>query len=574
MHEIKCPHCGKVFTVDESGYQEIAAQVRGKELDKELKTRIKDIEGRKDAELKAELTKQQNELDKKLASKADEITGLERKIDGLKAELGKALKESELAVEKAQGEKDREREEALRKKADEISSLNAKISELSAKLEESAKAQENRIQLAVEKLQGEKDREREEALKKKADEISSLNAKISELSAKLEESAKAGETSIQLAVEKLQGEKDREREEALKKKVDEISSLNAKISELSAKLEEGARAQEDRIKLAVTEAVQEKDRQINEQSVSLVTLQNDLERQKSDSEAQAKKDKEFYDKMLAMKDADIAQLKDMKAKLSTKMIGEDLEQHCLNEFNKVRMMAFPNAYFEKDNDSSSGTKGDFIFRDFEEGTEFISIMFEMKNEADTTAEKQKHKNENFFKKLDKDRNEKNCEYAVLVSLLEQDNEFYNTGIVQVHQYKKMYVIRPQFFVQLISILRNAALSSVAYRVQLEEERNAKPDFTNFDQNLAEFKSSFNKTCLNAQNRLEDAIDEIDKAISELEKTKKNLSTTLRHLNSAGNKADSFTIRTLTYNAPAVKQLYDAQTQGQAQVQGHLLLGDE
>ena len=265
---------------------------------------------------------------------------------------------------------------------------------------------------------------------------------------------------------------------------------------------------------------------------------------------------EQYDAELRHKDEIIEYYKDFKTRQSTKMIGESLEQHCLTQFNSIRMTAFPNAYFEKDNDARTGSKGDFIFRECgEDGTEFISIMFEMKNEADTTATK--HKNEDFFKELNKDRNEKNCEYAVLVSMLEADSELYNNGIVDVsYKYPKMYVIRPQFFIPIITLLRNAALNSLQYRQELQIMRNQQLDIVNFEDNLNAFKDGFARNYRLASEKFATAIEEIDKSISHLQKIKEALLSSENNLRLANNKADELSIKRLTKNAPAVKAMFD------------------
>jgi hypothetical protein len=255
--------------------------------------------------------------------------------------------------------------------------------------------------------------------------------------------------------------------------------------------------------------------------------------------------KDEFSVELAKKDEEIAFHKDYKAKLSTKMVGETLEQHCQIEFEKMRPIGFPRAYFAKDNDSKTGSKGDFIFKDFsEEGTEYISIMFEMKNESDETATKKK--NEDFLKELDKDRREKGCEYAVLVSLLEADNELYNTGIVDVsHKYEKMYVIRPQFFIPLISLLRNAAGNSLKYKAELEKIKEQNIDITNFERDLDEFKTAFGRDYRLASDKFQNAIDEIDKTIASLEKTKKALQESDTYLSRANGKAEDLTVKRLT-----------------------------
>ena len=253
----------------------------------------------------------------------------------------------------------------------------------------------------------------------------------------------------------------------------------------------------------------------------------------------------------------VQQYKDFKAKQSTKMVGESLEQHCAYEFNKYRMGMFPRAYFEKDNDARTGSKGDFIFRDYDEDgeTEIISIMFEMKNENETTATK--HKNEDFLKELDKDRNEKGCEYAILVSLLEADNDLYNEGIVDVsYRYPKMYVVRPQFFIPIITILRNAALNAVSYKKELAIERNHNLDITHFEENMEEFKQRFGKNYELAARRFKEAIDDIDKTIKSLEKTKAALLSSENNLRLANNKAQDLSIKKLTKNAPSLRKQFE------------------
>jgi hypothetical protein len=265
---------------------------------------------------------------------------------------------------------------------------------------------------------------------------------------------------------------------------------------------------------------------------------------------------EDFQKQLLDKDEQIAYYKDFKAKQSTKMVGESLEQHCENEFNKLRSAAFPNSYFEKDNDSKSGSKGDYIFKDFtDEKEEYISIMFEMKNENDDTEKKKK--NEDFFKELDKDRNEKGCEYAVLVSLLELDNDFYNEGIVDVsHRYPKMYVVRPQFFIPIITLLKNAASKSIEYKKELSRIKDQNLDITNFESELNSFKENFGVNFERASKKFQSAIKEIDDAIESLEKTKKDLLGTENNLRIANNKAGDLTIKKLTKNNPTMRAKFD------------------
>jgi hypothetical protein len=312
------------------------------------------------------------------------------------------------------------------------------------------------------------------------------------------------------------------------------------IQALKAKLDAGTVAQ----KLAITEAVSAVEKERDE-------LKNGLEKIALEKHLAERSLKEKYEIQLKDRDDAIDRLRDMKTRLSTKMVGETLEQHCETEFNRVRAMAFPRAYFEKDNDARAGSKGDFIFRDRDESdTEIVSIMFEMKNESDETATKKK--NEDFFRELDKDRTEKGCEYAVLVSLLELDSELYNGGIVDVfHRYPKMYVIRPQFFIPIITLLRNAAMNSLKYKTELAQVRAQNIDITNFEAQLENFKSAFGKNYDLAAKRFQTAIDEIDKSIDHLQKTKEALLGTDRNLRLANDKAQDVTIKKLARGNPTM-----------------------
>ena len=340
-------------------------------------------------------------------------------------------------------------------------------------------------------------------------------------------------------------------EETITVKNAEIANKEKEISELKAKL---SSADADK-RLAIMETISAKDKEIVEKTNEITSLKGQLDAKSTENELNIKSLKENYETKLKDKEEQIEYYKDFKARQSTKMIGESLEQHCLNQFNSLRMTAFPNAYFEKDNDARTGSKGDFIFRDFVDGIEYISIMFEMKNEADET--KTKHKNEDFFKELDKDRNEKKCEYAVLVSLLEGDNELYNNGIVDVsYRYPKMYVIRPQFFIPIITLLKNAALNSLQYKRELQVVRNQQLDLVNFEENLAAFKSGFTKNFKDASERFADAINGIDKTIEQLEKIKKALTVSEKHLSAANNKIEDVSIKKLTKNAPTVREMFE------------------
>lgn len=332
----------------------------------------------------------------------------------------------------------------------------------------------------------------------------------------------------------------------------QISALDRKIAELQARLDAG----ETTRKLAVAEAVEKKNEELSQRISEIADLKGELKNKDTESRLNEKSLKEQYEEKLRLKDEQIEYYKDFKARQSTKMIGESLEQHCLTQFNSIRMTAFPNAYFEKDNDARTGSKGDFIYRECgEDGTEFISVMFEMKNEADRTATK--HKNEDFFKELDKDRREKGCEYAILVSLLEIDNDFYNNGIVDVsYKYPKMYVIRPQFFIPIITLLRNAAKNALQYRQELQIVRNQQLDILHFEENMNAFKEGFARNYRLASDKFATAISEIDKTIDHLQKTKAALLSSENNLRLANNKAEELSIKKLTKNAPSLKARFD------------------
>ena len=327
-----------------------------------------------------------------------------------------------------------------------------------------------------------------------------------------------------------------------------INNLKIEIEKLKGELSK----KDAENKLKVEETTTKKDKEIQE-------LTSKLDIKTKEYELQEKNIKEKYESKLKDKDEQIAYYKDFKARQSTKMIGESLEQHCLASFNRLRPL-FTNSYFEKDNDAKTGSKGDFIFRDYdEEGNEIVSIMFEMKNEADATATK--HKNEDFLKELDKDRREKNCEYAVLVSLLEIENEYYNDGIVDVsHYYDKMYVIRPQFFIPLITLIRNLAQKTTTYKKELETIKNQNIDITHFEENILKFKDAFGRNYRLASERFTKAIEEIDKTIDHLQKTKEHLLKTNDNLRLANNKAEDLTIKKLTTNSPTVRKMFEDQNE--------------
>lgn len=419
--------------------------------------------------------------------------------------------------------------------------------QLHERLELAEKDKSNAIELATTKVTN----ELQKAAAVKDSEIQDLRAKLN-----------AGEVERKLAVTEALSAVEKERDalanelEKAKRETESATKLaeakllnemqkaaaakEAEIQGLKAKLDSIGVAQ----KLAITEAVSMVEKERNE-------LRSGLERAELEKQLAEKSLKDKYETQIKDRDEAIERLRDMKARLSTKMVGETLEQHCETEFNRIRATAFPRAYFEKDNDARTGSKGDYIFRDSDEaGTEIVSIMFEMKNESDRTASK--NRNEDFLKELDKDRTEKGCEYAVLVSLLEPDSELYNTGIVDVfHRHPKMYVVRPQFFIPIISLLRNAAMNSLKYKSELALVKSQNIDITNFEAGLEEFKSAFAKNYDLASRRFQTAIDEIDKSIDHLQKTKEALLGTDRNLRLANDKAQDVTIKKLTRGNPTM-----------------------
>jgi len=424
--------------------------------------------------------------------------------------------------------------------------------QLHERLELAEKEKQNAVELAKEKVGS-------EMQKAAADK----DAEIQELKAKLD----VGETAQKLAVTQALSVVEKERDELanelknarqanetasklaeanLSKELQETAAKkDAEINDLKAKLDTNEVAQ----KLAITEAVSIVEKERDE-------LKNSLKQAELEKEIAEKSLKDKYETQIKDRDDAIDRLKDMKARLSTKMVGETLEQHCETEFNRIRATAFPRAYFEKDNDATTGSKGDYIFRDFDEAdTEIISIMFEMKNESDTTATKKK--NEDFLKELDKDRTEKGCEYAVLVSLLESDSELYNSGIVDVfHRYPKMYVVRPQFFLPMITLLRNAAMKSLEYKTELALVKAQNIDVTNFEKDLDNFKTAFGKNYDIASRKFQTAIEEIDKSINHLQKTKDALLGTDRQLRLANDKAQDVTVKKLTRHNPTMAVKFD------------------
>ncbi len=494
MNEIKCPNCKTVFQINETDYSKIVKQIRDKEFENELQFREIQYKESKEAAIKVTRA----ELEKELATKLNEK---DLKINNLKSDLEKIEKETANDLEKKY-------KEELNKNKIEIVNLKNNINSLSKEKE-----------LSLKNLQNEYEKNAIKKLNEKDNEIVKLQNEIKNIA------------------EKTKNELEKNFSTQLNESKNEVNDLKNKIKLLDS---ENA--------LALKNALVEKENEI-------FSLTTKIESSKNEFLLKEKSIKDSYEEKLKSKDEQIAYYKDFKARQSTKMIGESLEQHCNVEFNRIRPL-FNNAYFEKDNNCKSGSKGDFIFRDFDEdGIEITSIMFEMKNEADETASK--HKNEDFFKELDKDRKEKNCEYAVLVSLLEIDNEFYNTGIVDVsHRYPKMYVIRPQFFIPLITLIRNLALNSLKYKKELKILENQNIDIAHFEEKMTSFKDAFGRNYRLASEKFKKAIDEIDKTIDHLQKTKDALLSSENNLRLANNKAEDLTIKKLTSNSPSIALMFE------------------
>lgn len=452
MSDIVCPNCGTHFTVDESGYAQIVAQVRDKEFKRELEARENLLRSDSQKSQQLELAKLRDQL------------------------LTDAAKDKQIA-------------------AHEIAQRDAQLAELKAQIKAAQDTRDQAVRLAE-----------TQTIQQVQTQLAERDAHIAQLTAQLASQKDTLRAQNELALAKLYAQAQKER--------DELSSQLA---------------------LAKSEA---------ERSVN--TLQMQMSEQLAGRDA-----------LIKLREEEISQLKDMKSKLSVKLVGESLEQHCQNEFNKIRMAAFPQAYFEKDNDASEGTKGDFIFREeADDGVELISIMFEMKNESANSDARNQKTNEHFFAKLDADRRRKGCEYAVLVSLLEPESELYNQGIVDVsYRYPKMYVIRPQFFIPLISFLRNAALSAADARRELAEIRQQNIDVTQFEEKMQNFQDGFSKNFAAASKRFDVAIEEIDKTISHLQKVKENLLSSENQLRIANDKAQGLTIRKLTWGNPTMQEKF-------------------
>ena len=510
MNEIICPNCKKAFKVDEAGFADILKQVRDRQFDDELQKRLKIAENEKESAVKLAEAQLKNALTKDIAEKDRQI-----------AEL-KARSELELA--------------------EQLSKKQSEIAEMKAKIENAENEKKITVTEAIRTIEKERDELANDLKRKEADK----EAAVKLLEAQLKHALQEELTKKDREIMELKAKNELELTERLARKEAEMAEMKAKLD--NAEIEK---------KLLVTEAIQKIEKERDDLLNSLKNKETETQLLEKSLNEKFNDQLKTKDEIIKLKDEEILMRKEMKLKLSTKMLGETLEQHCETEFNKLRSTAFQKSFFEKDNDAKSGSKGDYIYKETDDaGNEIISIMFEMKNEGDETATKKR--NEDFFRELDKDRNEKKCEYAVLVSLLEPESEYYNTGIVDVsHRYNKMYVVRPQFFIPIITLLRNAAMNSIQYKAELALMRSQNIDITNFEEKMNKFKDGFARNYDIASRKFKDAIDGIDKTIRELQKTKEALLSSENNLRLANEKTEDLTIKKLTYNNPTMKAKFDA-----------------
>lgn len=538
MNEIKCPHCGKVFQVDERGFADILRQVRTAEFDKEIAQREGMLQEQNAQAVKLAVAKAQQDARAETAQRDARIAELETRLAAEKREREQAEKSSQL-------EHANELEAALAKKQAEIVQLQADVKKLSADHDA-----QNRIAKA------EHERLLSDATAQRDAEIAALRQQISSQESAFKQQL---ESQVQQYSQKIAADK----AESARVAAEESAKLQQTIVAQKQQLESQTQQFRAEKELAVSEARAAAERQRDKLAAQVKLQEARAAQERAALREKMANELAAKDELIKYKDEEIARVKEMKARLSTKMVGESLERHCETEFNKIRATAFPHAYFEKDNDVVDGTKGDFVFRETDPATgeEVVSIMFEMKNENDET--RTKHKNEDFFAKLDSDRKKKGCEYAVLCTMLEPENELYNEGIVDVsYRYEKMYVIRPQFFIPIISILRNAALSALQYKTELAEVRNQNIDITNFENSMEDFKTKFARNYDLASRKFQTAIDEIDKTIDHLQKTKEALLGSERNLRLANDKAQDLTIKKLTRKNPTMKAKFAALKEGE------------
>ena len=593
MNEVICPSCKKAFKVDEAGFANILKQVRDDQFEEELTSRLAIVENDKNSAIKLAEATIKNSSQKDLAKKDKELTELKTKND---IELTKILVEKEMEIaemyskiQSVETEKKLEVSEAIKKVEEERNQLVNDLKIKESEKDSAVKLAEVNIKKSLQEELTKKDKQLAELKTKNDTELAEKLAKkeieITEMRSKIQSVETEKKLEVSEAIKKVEKErnqlvndlkiKESEKDSAVKlaevniKKSlqEELTKKDKQLAELKTKNDTELAEKLAKKEIEIAGIKSKADNLKIEQKLEAIEVINKIERERDDlfnklivkeSEIELMEVSiaEKFNNKLVVKDDEIARLKDFKQKLSTKMVGETLEQHCEIEFNKLRATAFQNSFFEKDNDSTGGSKGDYIYREIDEmNNEIISIIFEMKNENDDTVIKKK--NEDFFYKLDKDRNKKNCEYAVLVSLLESGNELYNTGIIDVsHKFNKMYVIRPQFFIPMITLLRNAAMNSMKYKSELNFMKSQNIDITNFEEKINIFKTGFARNYDIASRKFKTAIDEIDKTINHLQKTKDALLSSENNLRLANNKADDLTIRKLTYANPTMKEKFD------------------
>lgn len=506
MNQIKCPHCKKEFTIDETNYLDIVNQIKNKEFDDEIHEKLEQIKLQNKKDIIIQNVKLESLYKEQLSDKEKELVTLKQQIES--TDNNKKL---------------------------EVMNVESKFKEELLVKQQQILALESKFKI----MNIDKELEFQTTIAEKERHFLKLNKQI-ELEKEKEVNA------LKQQIQSTDNIKKMEVMSVENKFKEELTIRERQILELESKLEVIGKDKE-------LEAQTEK----AEKETQLLELKQQIELGKKQIEIEKTALKNNYDAQLKLKEDEIAFYKDFKAKQSTKLVGESLEQHCEIEFNRMRSLAFPNAYFEKDNDASSGSKGDYIYRELDEhGNEIISIMFEMKNQNDETATKKK--NEHFLKELNKDRNEKKCEYAVLVSLLESDNELYNNGIVDVsYIFPKMFVVRPQFFLPIISLLRNAGLNALEYKQEVALMKKQSVDITTFEEDLQSFKDGFARNYDLASRKFKTAIDEIDKTITHLQKTKEALLSSENNLRLANDKADNITVKKLVRKNPTMKAKFNA-----------------
>ena len=550
MAEIRCPHCGEVFQVDESEYAQIVRQVRDAEFDKEIASRVELMRQSRESEVSAAVAQAERKLQDAAAREREE---LQAKLAAAQNSARDAIaeKDAELAQLRSQVEKGAESVELARVTAEKA--LEHALAEKDKKIAEKDRA------LA------ERDRALLEAAAEKEQQLAEKDRALAEATAKSERALAEATAERDRALADAAAERDRALADAATKGERALAESKARIAELEAQVKAREESFATEKALAVTEATSRQDQRIVELEGQVSAAKLERDQVEASLKQQLVEQANYKDQTIREREDELERLRNQRARLSTKLIGETLEQHCEMEFNRWRSLGFRAAEFHKDNDVVDGSKGDYVFREVDEdGVEVVSIMFEMKNEEDASAARSRHKNSDFFKKLDQDRRNKRCEYAVLVSLLEPESELYNAGIVDVsYEYEKMYVIRPQFFIPMITLLRNAAENAHGYRRELAEIRQQNIDITHFEDALEKFKDGFGKNYTTASRKFDAAIKDIDKAIADLQRVKESLTSSENQLRLANKKAEELTIRKLTWKNPTMREKFQEAREARA-----------